>query len=133
MLPYIKSFCKDRDYDLDFDESLELSNECSLHEVNEFAKELNIPHALRDYQLEAIAHCVRENRAMVLSPTASGKSLIIYMLTRMYGEHKALIVVPTVSLVHQMNGDFKSYGYNKECKLITAGVDKENIQAIKSL
>ncbi len=128
LLPYIKSFCKDRDYDLDFDESLELSNECSLHEVNEFAKELNIPHALRDYQLEAIAHCVRENRAMVLSPTASGKSLIIYMLTRMYGEHKALIVVPTVSLVHQMNGDFKSYGYQRDCKLITTGVDKENIQ-----
>lgn len=127
LLPYIKAFCKDRDYDLEFDDSLELSNECSLAEVEEFASTLNLPFKPRDYQTEAVAHCIRENRAMILSPTASGKSLIIYLLTQFYQEHKTLIIVPTVSLVHQMYGDFKDYGYRKDCKLITAGVDKHDI------
>jgi len=127
LLPYIKAFCADRDYDLEYDETLELANECSIAEVEEFAKTLNLPFEPRDYQCEAVAHCIRESRAMILSPTASGKSLIIYLLTQFYQEHKALIVVPTVSLVHQMNKDFIDYGYKQENKLITAGVDKENI------
>ena len=127
LLPYIKAFCKDRDYDLEFDEELEYSNECSLSEVNDFASTLNLPFQPREYQTEAVAHCIRENRAMILSPTASGKSLIIYLLTQFYQEEKTLIVVPTVSLVHQMYGDFKDYGYKEDCKLITAGVDKEVI------
>jgi hypothetical protein len=50
------------------------------------------------------------------------------LLTQFYQEHKTLIVVPTVSLVHQLAGDFKGYGYNKQCKLITAGIDKNNIE-----
>lgn len=127
LLPYIKAFCKDRDYDIEFDDTLDLSNECSLSEVEEFSTTLNLPFKLRDYQTEAVAHCIRENRAMILSPTASGKSLIIYLLTQFYKEYKTLIVVPTVSLVNQMQGDFKDYGYKDSCKLITAGVDKHNI------
>ena len=127
LLPYIKAFCKDRDYDLEFDDTLELSNECSLAEVEDFASTLNLPFKPRDYQVEAVAHCIRENRSMILSPTASGKSLIIYLLTQFYQEHKTLIIVPTVSLVTQMAGDFKDYGYKGDCKLITAGVDKHNI------
>lgn len=127
LLPYIISFCNDRDYDINVSDELDYTNECSLSEVEEFASTLNLPFKPRDYQIEAVAHCVRLNRAMVLSPTASGKSLIIYLLTQLYREHKTLIVVPTVSLVHQMAGDFKTYGYTDECKLITAGVDKENI------
>ena len=128
LLPYVKAFCKDRDYDIEYDDSLELSNTCSLSEVEDFAKSLNLPFEIRDYQTEAVAHCIRENRAMILSPTASGKSLIIYLLSQFYQEYKTLVVVPTVSLVTQMNGDFKDYGFKEECKLITAGVDKENIE-----
>ena len=128
LLPYVVSFCKDRDYDIEVSDELDYANECSINEVSEFSEILNLPFEPRDYQLEAVAHCIRSERAMVLSPTASGKSLIIYLLTQFYQEHKTLIVVPTVSLVHQMAGDFKSYGYGDECKLITAGVDKENIE-----
>jgi len=97
LLPYIKAFCKDRDYDLEFEEELEYSNECSLSEVEDFACTLNLPFQPREYQTEAVAHCIRENRAMILSPTASGKSLIIYLLTQFYQEEKTLIIVPTVS------------------------------------
>lgn len=128
LLPYIQSFAKDRDYDLEVHDDLDYSNECSLQEVSDFSNELNIPLTPRDYQLEAVAHCVRNDRAVILSPTSSGKSLIIYLLTQLYRDHKTIIVVPTVSLVHQMNSDMISYGYIGENKLITAGVDKENIQ-----
>ena len=127
LLPYITSFCKDRDYDVEVSDELEYTNECSIHEVAEFAASTGLTLTPRDYQLEAVAHCIRSDRAMILSPTASGKSLIIYLLTQFFQERRVLVVVPTVSLVHQMSGDFKSYGYGEECKLITAGVDKENI------
>lgn len=128
LLPYLMTFCKDRNYDLSIDDNLDYSNECSIVEVQEFAKSIECTLVPRDYQLEAVAHCIRSNRAMILSPTASGKSLIVYLLAQFYQEHKILIVVPTISLVQQMAGDFKGYGYDKECKLITAGIDKNNIQ-----
>lgn len=128
LLPYVLSFAKDRDYDVDIQDDLDYNNECSLQEVSDFATDLNIPLTPRDYQLEAVAHCIRNDRALILSPTSSGKSLIIYLLTQFYQDYKTIIVVPTVSLVHQMNTDMISYGYTGTNKLITAGVDKENIQ-----
>jgi superfamily II DNA or RNA helicase len=68
--------------------------------------------APRDYQFDAIAHSLINRNALLLSPTASGKSLIIYCVTRyLLDEYDKdiLIVVPTTSLVEQMFGDFKDY------------------------
>lgn len=70
------------------------------------------PIDFRDYQVDAFKTAVRRQRALLLSPTASGKSLIIYSLIRWYREvhdRKILIVVPTVSLVSQMIADFQDY------------------------
>jgi superfamily II DNA or RNA helicase len=48
---------------------------------------------------------------LILSPTASGKSLVVYLISRFYApKGKVLVVVPTVSLVHQMASDFVEYG-----------------------
>lgn len=127
LLPYIKSFCNERDYDLEYDDDLESLHQLSVAETEQFSQTLGLPFAARKYQIDAVAHCIRHNRSLVLSPTGSGKSLIIYLLTRFY-RSKTLIIVPTVSLVRQMYGDFKDYGYKHECKLITGGVDKENIE-----
>jgi superfamily II DNA or RNA helicase len=126
LLPYIRTFCDERDYDIEFDSNLELQEEFSFQEAAEFSGEINLPFEPRKYQLEAFTHCVRNNRSMILSPTGSGKSLIIYLLSKFYNE-KTLVIVPTVSLVRQMYSDFKDYGYKDECKLISAGVDKEFI------
>lgn len=126
LLPYLKSFCDERDYDLQFDSDLELQQEFSFQEAVEFSQSIALPFEARKYQLEAFTHSVRHNRSMVLSPTGSGKSLIIYLLARFYNE-KTLIIVPTVSLVRQLYSDFKDYGYNNDCKLISAGVDKQVI------
>lgn len=126
LLPYLKTFCQERNYDIEIPDELETQEEFSFMEAENYASTLNLSLTPRKYQLEAFTHCVRNNRSVILSPTGSGKSLIIYLLTQFYGE-KTLVIVPTVSLVRQMYTDFVDYGYKEECKLITAGVDKEII------
>ena len=77
----------------------------------------------RDYQLDAVLHGLTHKRGMLISPTASGKSLIIYLMLRWYLENndkkRILIIVPTTSLVEQLYSDFADYseyddGFNKE-------------------
>jgi superfamily II DNA or RNA helicase len=105
------NFCKSRDYELDTDD-LSGDEEFSLREANEFVQKLQPKYEPRDYQLEAFVHAVRKRRALLLSPTGSGKSLIIYLLSCYYRQ-KTLIIVPTTSLVHQMASDFEDYGMPK--------------------
>ena len=67
--------------------------------------------------MEAFRTAVQYGRQLLLSPTASGKSLIIYLLTRYYNK-KTIIIVPTTSLVEQMAKDFIDYGYGEDiCKI----------------
>ena len=128
LLNNVLAFARSRDYSVEFLSEFN-DTQFSLVEAYEFAKTLNLPLEPRDYQVEALAHAVRKSRALMLSPTASGKSLIIYMVTQ-YFNLKTLVIVPTISLVHQMSGDFKSYGYNQDIHKITAGVEKETEESI---
>ena len=93
-----------------------------------FVRALSLPVKVRDYQLKAIYECLRYNRRVLLSPTASGKSLMIYSLVRFHVNVKrqVLIVVPTTSLVEQMYGDFVEYGWKASsyCHKIYSGEDK---------
>ena len=123
LLPHVQKFCNERDYNLEIDPAY-ADQEFSLQEAKQFASKLDLPFEIRDYQLDAFAHAIKKKRALMLSPTASGKSLIIYLLAA-YLSKKTLIVVPTISLVQQMAGDFKSYGYQGEPHMITAGVEKD--------
>lgn len=96
---------------------------------------LNLPFEPRDYQYEAITHGIENKRAILISPTGSGKSLIIYMLMRWYLENhdkKVLLVVPTTSLVEQMYQDFQDYGYDSSefCHRIYSGKDKNTDKRI---
>jgi len=111
LVPEIAKFCEERGYDWNY-ENEDYDEEFSLAEAKEFVEQLRPKHAPRDYQLDAFVHAIRTRRALLLSPTASGKSLIIYLLAR-FLEHKGLkrglIIVPTVSLVEQLTSDFKDY------------------------
>ena len=84
-----------------------------------------LPVEIRDYQLNAINHALTNHRSLLLSPTASGKSLIIYILVR-YLKLKTLILVPTTSLVSQMYNYFREYGWDvaNNCHTVFAGRDK---------
>ena len=112
LLPYLKEFCKSRDYQLEIDAGLEHKNKFSEQDCDEFLQSLELPFEVRDYQKKAIVEGIRNNRSLLLSPTGSGKSLIIYALTRYYNK-KTLIIVPTISLVSQMYSDFKEYAKNQ--------------------
>ena len=118
LVPYIQQFANERDYDVEFSDNSFADTNFSLEEANQFVSRLNLPEDRqpRDYQLDAFVHAVRKRRALLLSPTASGKSLIIYLLSRFFRSNpdKILIVVPTTSLVHQMASDFISYGCNEQ-------------------
>ena len=95
-------------------------------EKNEsFLSDLNLPFEPRDYQLEGFHHALSYKKCLLVSPTASGKSLIIYLLVRALNV-KTLIIVPTTSLVSQLYADFQEYGWDslKFCHQVYAGQDK---------
>lgn len=88
-----------------------------------------VPFEIRSYQREAITYALNHQRCALLSPTASGKSLILYYLVRQRMEvGPVLLVVPTISLVSQMVGDFREYGWtdvDDYVHQITGGVEKK--------
>jgi len=129
LIPRIAKFCKVRGYDI------ELANKdvWPLNKIpNDYgytlAKEFDSAYEPRDYQNNAVVTAIRNNRGLLLSPTASGKSFMIYLLSRFHVEQdrRVLIIVPTTSLVHQMSNDFIEYnkGRNLDIHRIMAGVDK---------
>ena len=120
----IKKFCDTRGYSFSFDHELAYEN-ISVNEVKEFIDTLNIPFEVRDYQIDSVVKCLRSRRRTLESPTSSGKSLMIYIMTQWYKQHKALIIVPTIGLVKQMEGDFRSYGYKGRIHVSTDGLSKD--------
>ena len=117
LVPYIEKFCQERDYKLSIDTDINATENFSVVEAKQFIDTLNLPHEIRDYQFKAFIQAVRNKRMLLLSPTASGKPLIIYTIVRWLQEadfKKGLLIVPTTSLVEQMYSDFVSYGYDSE-------------------
>ena len=133
LLEYLKKFCDRNGIQINIDEGVEDVKKITREVVEGFIKSLK-PMArgnsieLRDYQIDAVEYGIKSNRALLVSPTASGKSLIIYSLVRYYKMMglKILILVPTTSLVEQMYSDFKDYGWNSDthCQKIYQGYDK---------
>ncbi len=142
LLDYLIEFCEQLEYKVDVKLD-KIGEDGTLDQVTKFTKSLNLhsqdkPIDIRDYQLEAVTHAINNGRSLLLSPTASGKSLIIYSLLRYHQAHgrKQLIIVPTTSLVEQMWGDFNDYASkdewqaNKYCHRIYSGKDKSNKAAV---
>ena len=130
LIPYIENFCKERNYLVDYIDDFSCE-EFSLKEANEFVSKIKPTMEPRDYQLEAFVYAVRNRRALLLSPTASGKSFIIYLLTRYYNA-RTLIIVPTTSLVSQLASDFADYGFESDRYVhrIFSGQDKQTDKPI---
>lgn len=131
LIPYIQKFCEDRDYQFECDSTVDINEEFSIDEANSFIDTLGLPFEPREYQLKAFVYAIRNKRHMILSPTASGKSLIIYLITR-YLNGKTLIIVPTISLVSQLYKDFKDYGFDSDGHVhqIFSGVEKNSEKPI---
>jgi superfamily II DNA or RNA helicase len=128
LVPYIEIFCKERDYTLEIDSDVSVTQNFSLVEAKEFVDTLKLPHEIRDYQLKSFVQAIRNKRMLLLSPTASGKSLVLYCIIRylQLENERGLLIVPTTSLVEQMYKDFEDYGYDSEqyCHRQYSGKDK---------
>jgi len=133
LFQHLNQFCKNNNYEVELMESKYgyplQTQEINPDDVYEYIKKLNVPWEIRDYQFDAIVNGLKRKRAILLSPTGSGKSLIIYILARYYLElekSKVLVIVPTTSLVEQMYNDFKHYGYEEQqMHRIYSGKDKK--------
>ena len=133
LLPYITSFCEEKGYEVILKDNEFYGLPSTVDEfitpegIGEYVKSLNLPHKVRDYQYKGIYEALRNKRKLLLSPTGSGKSLMIYALTRFWAAKnlQTLIVVPTTSLVEQMSKDFQDYGWNAKhhCHKVYAGTD----------
>ena len=116
LLPYIQEFADSRDYTLETN-GIGTESEFSVYHAKKFVDSLNLHSAgkkieIREHQLDALIHAMQSHRALMLSPTASGKSLIIYTIIRQlidYQGLRGLIIVPTTSLVEQLYSDFADY------------------------
>lgn len=130
LLPYVERFCRERQYEIEYLSDFS-HEEFSVVEAKEFIDSLDLTLVPRDYQIKAFIHAVRNRRTLLLSPTASGKSLIIYLITRYYNA-RTLIIVPTTSLVSQLASDFADYGFdsNSNVHRIYSGQDKSTDQQI---
>ena len=114
LLPYVEQFIENRGGTI-IREGLEKPTSGSLSDsFSKFvSKILTKSIEIRDYQLSAFSYAINNKRAILLSPTASGKSLIIYCIIRLMTtlEKRSLLIVPTTSLVEQMYKDFEDYGW----------------------
>lgn len=91
-------------------------------------KQHPVPFEIRSYQEEAVTYGLHRQRCVLISPTASGKSLILYYLVRARMSHgPLLLIVPTISLVSQMVEDWRGYGWSnveQSVHSIRGGVEK---------
>ena len=134
LLSYVKDYCKNNNIKYTIAEGVEDERNVVRQVVGGFITSLKPKTKgksleIRDYQIEAVRLALSRNRCLIVSPTASGKSLIIYALVRYYHMMglKTLILVPTTSLVEQMYSDFEDYGWNSGtyCQKIYQGHDKK--------
>ena len=138
LVHYVVEFAKRNGYECELSDELAIQNGISEDYVEGFVRSLNPssrkqPITVRDYQLDAIWNAINRERVLLLSPTASGKSLIIYSTLRYHLEYgrKIILIVPTTSLVEQMYADFIDYSsandfdVERHCQKLYSGFPKD--------
>lgn len=139
LLAILIKFLKDRDYEFTLDKSLDNRTGISEEKVKAFIDSLDLhargkPLQPHDYQYQAVYKSLETKRNILISPTSSGKSMMLYCKVRYHLDvldHKVLIVVPTTMLVEQLFSDFEDYssnnGWNVEdnIQLLYSGKEKE--------
>lgn len=132
----VQEICEQRGYPVTLDpDLLPEKTDHSPRVASELAEYIDSKYLPRDYQEAAVRHALASERALLLSPTASGKSFIIYLIARYHTDfhnRRVLLIVPTISLVSQMKSDFIDYNKGKDLDIhtITAGVEKRTDHSI---
>lgn len=127
----LETFASDRNLTVEYEYPI-IDRILPVEEAKKFYESLHLPeqyNEVRYYQDDLFVYGVRKGRGLLLSPTASGKSLIIYLLLQYYlNQPKTLIVVPTINLVSQMANDFRDYGFDSDNMIhkIMEGTEKNS-------
>lgn len=131
LVPAVVQYAENNEYTVEYAIPNDfLPSEFSIQEANEFIATLKLPkkYEVRSYQLEAFVDAVRNRRVFHVCPTASGKSLIMYLILMYAIKVKRLktnlVVVPNVSLVKQLANDFRDYGCKEEIQEIHFGSER---------
>lgn len=141
LLENFKNFCRDNDKTFEvenFDDEPFYEREEIEKDFDRFLSKIKLPegYEVRDYQRKAVIESILQRRLIIISPTGSGKSFIVYLLlryllSRSLIKNKFLIIVPTINLVTQMFSDFVEYAKDepsfdveKLCHKISGGKDK---------
>jgi len=140
LLDKIIAFCETAGYTYKFENNkyygppFEVNDFVSRGGVKDYMKSIAPDISPRDYQIDAVYEALRYNRKLLISPTASGKSFMIYSVVRYHVArgNKILLVVPTTSLVEQMYKDFESYSWDasNHCHRIYAGRERVNTNEV---
>ena len=137
LLPYVRRFLSEQGHKIQYDSSLIPPKKFDKKITTKFVRSLEKgKFRTRDYQIDAIHNILESNRGLILSPTGSGKSFIIYALIRYYlkilDDKKILLIVPTTNLVEQMYNDFADYGWfpDEHCHKLYAGADKNTSREV---
>ena len=89
LLPKVIDKLSTHNYKYEFKENkfygqpFEINEEISYEGVKGYMNSI-CSHSPREYQVEGVYDALRHNRKLLISPTASGKSLMIYSLVRYY-------------------------------------------------
>jgi superfamily II DNA or RNA helicase len=116
LITYVEEFCVRNGYEVEYKNVVSVEHDLSHEDIETYARSLQPmgrgkPIEIRDYQVEAVRSALNKERTLLLSPTASGKSFIIYTTMRQHldNRRKCIIIVPTTSLVEQLYTDFQDY------------------------
>ncbi len=116
LLHEILKICKSRNYTVEIHDDLKIKNKPSKEELEEYIHGLNLSAkgekiTARDYQVKAFVDVIQLKRQLTKAPTSAGKSAIIYSICRYLNDKdlKGLLIVPNLSLINQMYGDFIDY------------------------
>jgi superfamily II DNA or RNA helicase len=116
LITYVEEFCVRNGYEVEYKNVVSVEHDLSHEDIETYARSLQPmgrgkPIEIRDYQVEAVRSALNKERTLLLSPTASGKSFIIYTTMRQHldNHRKCIIIVPTTSLVEQLYTDFQDY------------------------
>lgn len=128
----VAKFCDDRGYGLEY--NMHDRQMYTRDQANDFVSQINPKFTPTEHQMKAFISAVNNRRRVLISPTASGKSLIIYLLMRKYlhSNRKGLIIVPKVQLVEQLYSDFEDYSEKNSWQVpsfvhrIYSGKEKQN-------
>lgn len=138
LLPRLTEWLEENAYTFDFEDKAAMRPQVPydpswLNRWSEYGKLEPKPH-----QVKAINAGLGLNQALIMSPTGSGKSYIMYMMVRYLLEttdQDILITVPTTSLVEQLYKDFDDYSVDwsaeENCQMIYSGKEKNTNHRVK--